>query len=73
MKPLALFTLLAVSAVALTAVAVCGCGSDPPPLSPAAYQAELLYCVEHATTRAEADTCRRGVDARYGQLDGGAE
>jgi hypothetical protein len=42
-------------------------------VDPVAYAAELQACVRDGKTRAEVDVCRHGVDARYGQLDAGAE
>jgi hypothetical protein len=33
----------------------------------AAYTAELQECVAEYNTRAEIDTCRKQVDAKYGQ------
>lgn len=64
----------AASAVAwFVGVTVAACASSPGSLSPAAYGAELLACIDRAATRAEADECRRRVDEAYGQLDAGAD
>lgn len=37
------------------------------------YGVELMQCVDKAKTKAESQECRKAVDAKYGQCDGGCQ
>ncbi len=67
-----LFAALSVALVATLSLAWCisGCAAAKP-AAEAAYLAEHLRCIEEASTRPEADTCRAAVRARW--ADGGGQ
>ena len=49
-----------------------GCQEAQHAAADGAYSAKQLACVQDAGSRAEADTCRKNVDAEFGITDGGA-
>jgi hypothetical protein len=51
-----------------------GCGQQQK-VNPQAigYGVELLQCVDKAKSKAESQECRKLVDAKYGQCDGGCQ
>jgi hypothetical protein len=48
------------------------CGSSKP-AAETAYTAELLQCVDKAKTATEAETCRKGVNAKWNLVDAGGQ
>lgn len=56
----------------LVACSNCADAKPAPIAAESAYTAELLRCVDKATTLAESKSCRKNVDSAFG-VDGGAK
>jgi hypothetical protein len=61
-----------IALILVTGLSACGAAKQVNAQA-VSYGVELMQCVDKSKTKEESQACRKEVDAKYGQCDGGCQ
>jgi hypothetical protein len=61
-----------IALILATGLSACGAAKQANPHA-VSYGVELMQCIERSATKEQSTACRREIDAKYGQCDGGCQ